>query len=302
MKRFRRLSLIVGVSLLAACDRGRSAPPVDSANIRAQAAADSVAVATSATRNWDASAGPVLLVVGSSPMQALVIPPDSASSDERLADIPRPASVTLLSRGGTVQSAELPAVSNADGCASTTLRGAPPPRAWNVGFIGGVVAPIALDSTESFSAADSTSLATEVTRLASILPNDSAGRFTGLPFLVRSLWRFPIADGRIAIVATLTRQINQEATPLQEHTLLVAERSATDSSFVTTYSERSHGVEETIESRELIAALLIGSARTPALILAHDYGDSAAYALVERGDNGVWRQRWLSARHRCLGG
>ena len=103
------------------------------------------------------------------------------------------------------------------------------------------------------------------------------------------------------VVATFTRQINQEATPLQERTLLIGERPPKDTTFVTAYSERSYGEEETIESRDVLAAALIGASHTPALVLAHDYGDATAYGLVERGDNGRWRSRWLSARRRCPG-
>jgi hypothetical protein len=136
-------------------------------------------------------------------------------------------------------------------------------------------------------------------RLASALPNDSAGRFAGLPFVVRSLWRFTIPNGPLVAVASVTRQINQEATPLQEHTLLVAERATGDSSFTTAYSERSYGEEETIESRELLAGALIGVARTPALFLIRDYGDATAYGLIERGTSGRWTRRWTSTRRHC---
>ena len=73
------------------------------------------------------------------------------------------------------------------------------------------------------------------------------------------MWRFTIPDGPQVVVATLVRQINQEATPLQERTLLVAERAPSDTTFTTAYSERSYGDEETIESREVLAAVLLGS-------------------------------------------
>ena len=136
-------------------------------------------------------------------------------------------------------------------------------------------------------------------RLASALPNDSAGRFAGLPFVVRSLWRFTIPSGSLVAVASVTRQINQEATPLQEHTLLVAERAPGDTTFSTAYSERSYGQEETIESREILAGALIGVARLPALFLIRDYGDASAYGLIERGQDSKWRRRWTSSRRHC---
>ncbi len=244
-------------------------------------------------------AGPVLLVAGGSPGQALVLTPDSAAASTQIAALPRPASVTLFGRNGTVQGAEMPAIADSNGCSIASLRAAGPPRPWNVGFIGGVTAAIAMDSTQSLTPADSASLVASANRLASALPSDSAGRFAGLPFVVRSLWRFSIPSGETVVVATLTRQINQEATPLQEHTLLVAERPASDTTLTTAYSERSFGFEETIESRDVVAAVLIGDARVPALILSRDFGDGIAYALVERGNDGRWRSRWHSGRFRC---
>jgi hypothetical protein len=297
MKHFRRLSLsLLGIGVVA-CDRAKAPPPVDSVKTTPISPADSVIAAT--TRNWNASAGPVLLVVAGSASQAFVVASDSATEAEQLANIPKPASVTLFGRGGTVQTADLPSLADSNGCAIGTLSAAPPPRAWSVGFIGGVIAPVAMDSTESLSRADSAKLVVEMTRLASALPNDSAGRFSGLPFIVRSVWRFKIPDGQTVVIATLSRQINQEATPLQERTFLVAEESATDSTFSTAYSERTSGPEETIENQDVLGAVLIGTTRAPALVLSRDDGDLVGYGLIERGENGRWSPRWRSARRRC---
>lgn len=285
--------------VVAACERGKAPVPVDSSAARAAHAADSAALAASPTRNWDAGAGPVLLVSGASPAQAIIIAPDSAQAAQQLGGIPRQASVVLFGRNGSVQTADLPGAVDTTVCSVAVLNASPPPRAWSVGFIGGVVSPVSLDSLESLPKADSATLAVDVTLLASALANDPAGRFAGLPFVVRSIWRFNTPSGAQVVVATFTRQINQEATPLQERTLLVGERAPNDTSFATVYSERSYGEEETIESRDLLAAVLIGASRAPALILSHDYGDATAYGLVERGDDGRWRSRWLSARRRC---
>lgn len=282
-----------------ACERAKVPPPIDSTAVRAARSADSAAIANSPTRNWDNAAGPALFVSGSSPAEAVVIPPDSATAAEQIAGIPPQASVTLFGRNGSVQRADLPPVIDTAACAVLQLSASPPPRPWSVGFIGAVVTPIALDSLESFRAADSSALAAEMTRLASALPNDTAGRFAGLPFVLRSMWRFTIPGGNEVVAATFTRQINQEATPLEERTLIVGERPPNDTTFATVYSERSYGQEETVESRDVLAAALIGSSQTPALIISHDYGDATAYGLVERTEKGRWRSRWLSARRRC---
>lgn len=297
MKLFR-CRLVLGSLLLAgACERARAPLPVDSSVVKPAGNQDSVA--TAEARNWNPSAGPLLLIATESPSRAFVVTPDSATTAAALAAIPHPASVTLFGRGGTVQTAELPSVSDTSVCTVADLSAAPPPRPWNVGFIGGVVAPLPMDSVEALSRADSSSLVVWMNRLASALPNDSAGRFTGLPFVVRGIWRFAIPNGPQVVVANLERQINQEATPLQERTLVIAERSASDSSLTSAYSERSYGAEETVQSREVLAAALLGASRNPALIIARDFGDATAYGLIERGDDGKWRARWSSARRHC---
>ena len=251
-----------------------------------------------APSSWNIGAGPVLLVSGEAPTRAFVIVP-SGNSEAALAALPHPASATLFSRAGVVQTADLPTISDSGGCAVASLGAAPPPRAWSVGFIGGVVAPIPVDSFGSISSVDSSRYVTWLNRLASALPNDSSGRFSGLPFVVRSVARFAIPDGPEVIVGTLSRQLNQEATPLQERTFIIAEQTHGDSTMVAAYGERSYGDEETIESRELLAALLIGEGRAPAIVISRDFGNEVAYALFERTGAAKWRNQWSSPRRHC---
>jgi hypothetical protein len=298
MKPFRRSVFVVAAILAAACERRKAPPPGDSTSQAPTPASDS-ATAAASVPVWDPSAGPVLLVATDAPIRAFVLVPDSTNRASTIANIPRPASVALFGRNGSVQTAELPAISDTSACATATLNAAPPPRAWNVGFIGGVVSPIAMDSLGALSPADSAALTVGLNRLASALPYDSAGRFNGLPFVVRSIWRFHVPPSSQYIAGTLSRSINQEATPLQERTLLVAERSPSDSSLTTVYSERSYGEEETVETRDVIAALLLGGSRNVAMVFSRDFGDAVAYALIERGDDGKWRLRWTSPRRRC---
>lgn len=298
MKRFRRIvALIVSATVAAlACRREKPVASSDSTSVRPVPAADTTAARAPST--WDPSAGPLLLVATDSPTKALVVLP--AESDTMLiATIPHPASVTLFGRGGNIQTADLTNVRDTVGCLVAPLTAAPPPHPWNVGFVGGVITPLAVDSALSVDHADSALFVVWLNRLASALPNDPAGRFAGLPFVVQSLWRFSVPDGPTVVAGSLVRQINQEATPLQERTFVVGERRGTDTTFNMGYAERSYGQEETVESRELIAALLIGDMKTPTLVLARDYGDDNAYSLVERGADGRWRNRWTSRRRHC---
>ena len=299
MKRFRRIATVVATSAIVAalaCAREKRTPGGESAAAHPVTGSDSSAVRPAST--WDPGAGALLLVATDSPMKALVLLPTEGDTTA-LAGIPRPASVTLIGRGGSVQTADLPSVRDTLGCLVAPLTAAPPPHPWSVGFVGGVVSPLAVDSAASINHADSALFVASLNRLASGLPNDPAGRFAGLPFVVQSMWRFVIGDGPTVIVGSLVRQINQEATPLQERTLIIGERRASDTAFTMGYAERSYGQEETIESRELLAALLVGDSKTPAIVLSRDFGDDNAYSLVERGADGRWRTRWTSRRRKC---
>src|SRR6185437_11315732 len=263
-----------------------------------QSASSAAAGARAGT--WDPGIGPVLLVSSDSANEAYIVAPDSANAASELAQLPHHAAVTLFGRGGTVQTADLPTIVDTNTCAVATLDAAPPPRPWSIGFVGGVVAPLPMDSLASIGAADSTILSTATICLASALPNDAAGRFSGLPFTIVALWQFSVPSGPTVIVATLSRQINQEATPLQERTMIVAERAASgDTTLQTAYSERSYGDEDTIESREALAAALFGPSRTPGIVVSHDFGNAVSYSTLERAGNHQWRLRWSSGRRHC---
>jgi hypothetical protein len=296
MNTFRASAEICLLLFLAGCRRDRPPSRVETTAVAPppQPAESSAA----APVKWNVGAGPVLLVPGDAPTRALIIVP-ADNNQAILAALPRPASATLFSRAGVVQTADLPSVADSAGCVVASLSAAPPPRPWSVGFIGGVVAPLPVDSIGSLSSGDSSRYATWLNRLASALPNDSSGRFAGLPFGVRSISRFGIPDGPQVVVGTLSRQLNQEATPLQERTFLIAEQARGDSTVTVAYGERSYGEEETIESRELLAALLISDARTPAVVVSRDFGNEVAYAVFERVGESKWRNQWSSARHHC---
>ena len=295
MKPFRRSLPLLAVVVCMSCRGERTPPARESTKATPAPVPESTTTLPAA---WNPTAGPVLLVAADSPTHAFVLLP-SGTSEASLAAIPHPASVTLFSRSGTVQTADLPTLPDTGACSTATLEAAPPPRPWNIGFIGGVVAPVPVDSTESLSSGDSTALVTWLNRMASSLPNDSAGRFSGLPFVVRNIWRFALPGGRQVLAGTLVRQINQEATPLQERTFVVGERAATDSNFVLAYSERSVGDEETVESTELLAVVLLGDSRHGAIIVARDFGTATGFGVIERGDDGHWRARWSSSRRHC---
>jgi hypothetical protein len=144
-------------------------------------------------------------------------------------------------------------------------------------------------------------LATDVVQLAGRLPDDTAGAFRGLPFYVRTIRRFQPVPGVQALVADLSRRINQEADPREEQLLLVAERDSgkTDGPWHVGFSLRASGHEGTVETHDVLAALAVGAARRPTLVLGRYVGDGVAYALLERNGAGRWELRWVSAASGC---
>ena len=297
-----RLPFALPLSLLlfaGACEQPKSVPAVEST--RTIAGATTQIAAPPALATWDQALGPVLLIGGSAPASAEVL----AESGTDSTHLPG-THVVLLGRGGESQPALLKEATTPqdDACkglgawqlaaASGTL------GPWSIGFSAkDQVAPLPMDSVEALSSADSASLAAQVTRLASTSATAESKRFSGLPFSVLSLWRFSPAPGTSAIAANLIRKLNVEASPMEERTTIIAEKDSASSSYSLAYVERSQGNEETVESRDFVAAVLLGPGHTPVIVMTHDYDAEIAYSILERTRPGLWRVRWTSARLKC---
>lgn len=306
----RRLPALA-LCLLAGCERARRAPATETAG--ASTAPLPTTTAGPATLGWVATAGPVLLVAGDTPDGgAMVFPdyPDSTLDDSARFDLApyRSMVVDLFARSGAVGQATVhptSAPAHESDCASwplatlTTPAGSPP--AWTVALEHGHATAIPLDSIDVLSPADSARLVAEVARIASTLPGDSSGTFRGLPFVVRSVRRFTAAPGVQALFADIRRKLNEEARPREEQILLVAERDSGSAAgpYRAAYFERTSGLEETIESTDVLAALALGTPPHAMLVLGRDYGDGTSYSLLERTGPRQWRIRWTSAYAGC---
>ena len=295
-------------ALLVGCN---DAPPAGEPDTLAVAgdAEDSAGVTPAPSAgSWSELAGPVLVVPAGSAERATVVLPaftDSTLTDTTTFDVAplRGTRLDLLGRGGLVRagvdlepSAELDRPAGCTGwpLARLTSEGVPQ---WTVAFAAGRVRPVPLDSLEGLTGADSARLAAEITRAVSALPvGDSA--FAGRPFLVRAAYRFAVAPGVEGVAADVMRVVNQEANPRAEHLLVVLEREA-GGKWRPAYVERASGHEETLEVSEVLAAAVIGDAAWPTIVLARDYGDGTAYALLERTGTRQWRVRWSSAYAGC---
>lgn len=323
MPRFRCLvaiGVLVCTGVTTACDRPEPSVTIDSTGVPIPAAIDSEELELpSEFSSWERSAGRVFAVRGAQLTDASVVYP--TYTDSTLPDTVRfsgteirNATLDVFDRGGLVGKVHVSKTAAeewiAPGCidwpnASVEPVGGNAIRSWMVAFLEGRVSPVPLDSIESLTSSDSARLAAEATRLASVLPRDTALAFRGIPFSVRSVYRFRSAAGVDGLVADVIRRVNQEANPLEEHILLVAERDSAAGErdaatrYRTGYSERTSGTEETVETTEILAAITLRSPPRTALVLGRVGQESGAYSLLERAHDGRWRVRWTSVHTGC---
>lgn len=270
---------------------------------------------------WDVdAAGRVLLVPAASAQRAQLIFPQFTDSTlmpstSFAMGMTEGMQVDLFSQHGLVGTATLtapapgePPTRRADSTGVSTCTAWPtaqlipatePLAVWTAAFAAGHAAAIPLDSIYALPSADSAWLAAEVARVASGLPQDTASALRGLPFVVRNVRLFAPDSGVEAFVAIVTRRVNQEASQEAEQLLLIGERVAGGRmpSYMSVYTERVAGLEETLELSEVLAAVRLG--RRPTLVVGRDYGDGTAYALLERSSRGRWSVRWSSAYTGC---
>jgi hypothetical protein len=308
--RLRTLGTGAALALAAAaCERAKSPPRVDSIRVGADVPTPDTPGATATTSEWDASLGKYLLVAGSTPGEALLIDPErhgTVTAGEVVDSAAlRGLEATLFGSGGARASAKLdgpiPATAGAE-CSPpwTVVRLAGETTTpWTVGVVGAGGEAIPMDSLEGLTTADSAALVADAARAASSLPVKDEAYFRGLPFSVHSLQRFTPVAGVQAFAALLVRRVNQEDSPLEERTFLVAEHDSTAAAWRVAYHERSAGTEDEVESSEALAALTLGTPRRPSLLIVHEVADGVAYRILERTGPARWRARWTSALGRC---
>jgi hypothetical protein len=294
--------------LLAACERKAAGRRADS-----PAAAMAPAAGASAPERdrsgWDRAAGPALLVQGAALDEAIVVYPfaddtlDQAHLDSAGTN---GGSAVLFGRGGARFAARLGALPDdtESACERWLLRDVRPEAggtSWSVGFVDARVVPVMLDSVDVLSPRDSIALAAEASRVASGVTAPTGPSFQGLRFAARDIRRFQAKPGVQAFVAHLSRQVNQEANPQVEQTLIIAERDSgvTTGPYRLVYAERSFGREEAVTTPEVLAAVRLGGSPEPTLVIARDSEGGVVYALIERTGPGRWRSRWTSPPAQC---
>lgn len=277
----RRIACALTVMTIAACERSAPPPPAETTTV---VAVDSTVAPPSWTGEWAADLGTVLLVPSDTDATAIVVYPDAAPA----ADSTR---FTLFTSGGeavgpgvTVRGTDSlecggAAVVNLSGGAFGT---------WSVG-LAGATRVLRSDSLESLARRDSAQLVATLARMASTITTRQETRFNGLPFSVVRARRLSVGGTRV-VAAHLVRKLPQEASPLEEHTFVIAERPLSSDSLLLRYQQRSEGTEETAEHFEVLAA--IGTERATLLVLARDNATGTRYQILERSATGAWRVRW----------
>jgi hypothetical protein len=303
------LLLVLGV----ACERGTPVAGRKDTVVPSLPRSESSVVVKPDASPWDSSAGPALFVAGSGPREAFLIAPqythtaalDSVRPDSTLL---RSLRIDLFGSGkkvGTARITSMAPSTRTDSCRTWptarlefTAGDTASTQPWNVAFESGHASEPAIDSIEGLPTADSAKLAADIARIASALPGDTSAVFRGLPFVVNKAWRARLPNGQTLLAAVVVRNVNQEANPRQERILLIAERDSAASRFTPRYTERKVGLEETLETSDPIAIVLLGVDRHPTVIIARDTGNGLSYALVERVA-GEWQRRWASAYAGC---
>jgi hypothetical protein len=309
-------AIVAGLLVVSlACERSTPAAARKDTPVTVAPLPESVVVAKPEASLWDSTVGPALFIAGRTPREALVIAPgytDSTALDSVQPDpaLLRSLRLDLFGGGKKLRTARVGVTtpsSRSDSCRtwpSARLEMADADSTsnqnWSVAFETGRAFEMAIDSIESLPTADSARLAADVARVASALPGDTSAVFRGLPFVVNKAWRAHAPGGKTVLTAVVVRNVNQEANPRQERILLIAERDSASaaSRFVPRYSERKVGLEETLETTDPIAMVLLGADRHPTVIVSRDAGNGLSYAFIER-IAGQWQRRWASAYAGC---
>lgn len=272
------------LAIVACDDRARPA--------RVDSAVDTAAIsqaAASAPEDWASELGQLLVVPSDSGNSAVVIFPDFPSP-RLVASAP----LTLLSAGGDTAIARGQLVATeSDQCGGAPLvhLSDSVTTPWSIGLLRRRVATLRMDSIEALPSADSARLAGDLARMASALTANEDSRFSGLPFAVLGAHRID-EEARQTVIAHVVRRLPQEAAPLEQHILVVAERPRASANAVWTsvYTQRSEGSEETAEHFTVLAA--VRAADRTLILLARDQLEQTRYEILERSPGGGWRSRW----------
>lgn len=306
--------------LLVACDRPEP-PASEDVRPSVTVAGDSAAVPTdSVEMGWEREAGELLVLPGEDGAMLGSLLRVNAT-DQTLTDTTGlgaalgDARVELFARSGRIGSARvrvgaaprtdagctawpvarLTLDDGAPGMASAMASGSGP---WTAAFLAGRIEPVALDSIEALVPRDSATLAAQIARMASRLPDDTNPTFRARPYVVQRAW-ISRRDPALAI-AMLIRRVNQEDAPQEERLVLVLDGSDMErgTPWRVGWHERASGTEDDLIVAEPLLAYTVRDGRDTHVLFGRDDGYAmSATVLVRRA--GRWQVLWESAIAGC---
>lgn len=302
--------LMLALLMSAACERAGPERSNDTAVLVTPpqvTPSDSTLVLTSP---WDSAAGTAFLVAGAGSGDAAVVFPsidadadlDTAHFDvgiaqNRVYDLFAGGRRVGSGRAGRAVSTDVP-----DECSAWPHVGfAADSQAagWAVAMEQGRFLAFAPDSIAALPRPDSARIVVELARIASAAPHDTVEALRGIPYVVRRGYRFAVPGGPTMVLAEISRSLPQEASPVQEVMLLIAEQDSLTSRYRLAYMERTSGTEETLESTELLVAGFVTGRDQPVILLVRDSGDGVTYSVLEREGPRQWHVRWNSPYAGC---
>lgn len=226
--------------------------------------------------SWPSAIGGVLAIASTTPGEALLFRRDTTTA---------PGQVSVVGYDPLAAVATVRDIRATPCAARATLRLDGAPLHWNLALDTSRAHPVLVDALEDLSPTDSQRLVIRIQRALNALPDTGAAmEFRGLPVVVRDAWIVRLSPAPI-VVARAARLRNLEAAAHEELRFVVLEDDQP------LYVARVAGDEETIESWDLLAVLMI--AGQPWLAVAREGVNSLQLELVTR-DNTGWHSAWRS--------
>ncbi len=296
----------IGVIVLVGC---RDVPATR--NIDSTVSRTSVPPITGSARGtgWDSGAGPVLIVAASRvPTDVVIVLPGLTDSTlaatlhfelRGLVNIP----LDLFGSSGLLGSSVLHVSSQPSdptGCVKwpTGRLASSVPQGWKAALEKGKAIGLPLESMEGMTGPDSARFVADVRKAALSLTDGGDPAFRGIPFFVRKGYRLT-TSASLVVIGDAVRKINEEANPREEHLFLLAERSGNDTVYRVGFHLRSAGVEESLETSEILTALRLAQSGRLAMVITFDYEDGGKIGLLERLAANNWQVVWKSAYTDC---
>lgn len=278
MHRHLALAMVVWAAACETSSADRPPTPDDAGERVPPVTEDSARVSS-----WPSALGGVLAIANTTMGEALLFRRDTTAPPGRLAAVGHDEGVVVA----TVRDLR------ATPCAArATIRLAGAPEHWSFALDTGLAIPVFVDALEDLAPADSQRLVVRISRAINTLPDSGeAMEFRGLPVVVRDAWIVRLQPTPI-VVARAARLRNLEAIAHEELRFVVLEGDQLR------YVARVAGDEETIESWDLLAVLMIQG--RPWLAIAREGVQSLQLELVTR-DSTAWRSVWRSDVLVCEG-